>query len=130
MARFKTGRLADQDERDIVAELVKLYRQAQASPDGRVCVNPEDDPEEQTNIYADDVDYLLYVLEGFVQTGTFKNTDRHGFADMFLRGDLDRLKKTGMGYTEAVNALAERHHCSPRTIERRLNPTKRDTDCR
>jgi len=45
MAKHKTGRRADDTERTIAADWVALYRQAQQSPNGYVCVNPEDEPE-------------------------------------------------------------------------------------
>lgn len=127
MAKHKTGRRADDTERKIAADWVALYRQAQQSPEGYVCVNPEDDSDEHVNLYADDVDTLLYLLEGFADTGTFKNVDRHGFDGLNLNTSFQRMRSEGMGYTEAIHALAEKHHCSTRTIERRL-PTKRDTD--
>ena len=126
MARHKTGRRADDTERKIAADWVALYRQAQLSPDGWVCVNPEDDPENQVSLYADDTDFLIGMLESFAEHGTFKNVDRHGLADMLLSWEFHDLKNKGHGYTEAIHALAEKHHCSTRTIERRL-PTKRGT---
>lgn len=127
MAKHKTGRRADDTERTIAADWVALYRQAQQSPNGYVCVNPEDDPDIQVSLYADDVDTLLFLLEGFAYTGTFQNVDRHGFDGLFLNASFERMRNEGMGYTEAIHALAEKHHCSTRTIERRL-PTKRGTD--
>lgn len=127
MARHKTGRRAGEDDRRIAAEWVALYKQAQQSPDGYVCVNPEDKPDLHTNLYADDVDLLLSILQDFAGNGTFQNVDSHGFDAMLLNMEYKRLRKSGVGYTDAIAELAENKNCATRTIERRL-PTNRDTD--
>ena len=62
MKKIKTGRLASAEDRARVQELVTMYRQAQQSPDGRYCVNPDDEPENQSFICKDDPEHLLYML--------------------------------------------------------------------
>lgn len=121
--RVKTGRRAGPEDRKHAAEWARLYRTAQQSPSRRVCVNPEDAPEEHTYLYADDIGHLLELLERFAETGTFQNVDHDHIAQTLLRWEFNRLRKE-MCYSDAIATLAQQHSCSERSIERRLSPDK------
>lgn len=124
-----TGRRAGEDYRARAVEWVELYRLAQASPDGRHCLNPEDDYEEQTFIYGDDPGPLLQALGGFARHGTFEFIDSYGIAEMLMRHELKTLRAGGLTYQNAILALAEKHHKSESTIGRMVRLlSKRDTD--
>jgi hypothetical protein len=100
-----------------------LYRSAQQSPAKSVCVNPEDDPEEHTYLHANNIDFLLILLERFAETGTFQDTDHDKVGLTLLRWTFNRLRES-MSYSDALATLAQQHSCAERTIERRLSPDK------
>ena len=118
----KPGRRASFDERRIASEWVNLYRAAQSAPDGRLCLNPDDEAEAQTWIDGNDPEHLLRMLEEFSRHGTFENVG--DTADSIrllpLRCDYRRARETGQSHQDAVEELAEKHHVSTRTIERYL----------
>jgi hypothetical protein len=60
---------AEQIERDRARAVVELCREALAAG-GTLVLNPEDPLDVQTTFTAD-VEYLLKILEGFVEHGTF-----------------------------------------------------------
>ncbi len=116
----KMGRAAHEYERERVNEWVKIYRAAQKSPDGRYCLNPDDEPEAQQFIVASDPEHLLQALESFVEHGTVAFQDTYGFARLIMRGRLKTLTMSGIAPRAAIEKLAEEDHCDPRTIERKL----------
>ena len=114
--KIKTGRRAGDADRSRAAELVELYRIAQASPGGSYCLNPEDDYEVQTYIDANDPELLLWALEQFAENGTFANL--MDFRPLLMGSELEQLRSGGMTYEDAVAALAEKHNTSESTITR------------
>jgi len=129
MRKSKTGRRADDSYRQQAAHWVEIYRLAESSPNREYCLNPEDEPEIQVFVNADDPSHLLRVLESFAREGTFEFIDTFGIKEMLMRHELKSIRASGKSYEVAVEELAERHHCSVSTIERAVRlPSKRDTD--
>lgn len=121
MTKSKTGRRASTDERAIAKGWVELYRKAQAAPDGRVCLNPDDEHEIQTFIDATDTSILVGLLDSFSKHGTFASIDDYGVERMLLRSKFNALRADGRAtYEEAVNTLAKSHNSDPRTISRKI----------
>jgi hypothetical protein len=124
----KTGRRASTDERERAAELVRIYRDASASPDQRYCLNPDDAPEDRRYIHADDPEPLLLALGDFAEHGTFApvGSPAHAMLDEMqvaeLRRELLGLRAQGLTREAALATMAERHHRHPRTMERLLKP--------
>lgn len=118
--RIKTGRRAT-DDRARAAGWAKQYRLAQASPDGRHCLNPEDELEFQIIADVADLDPLLDALESFAQHGTFALM--HDFEPFLMRMELNALRSAGMTYEDAIAKLAEEHNTSESTITRRVRRT-------
>lgn len=126
--KIKTGRRAPVDgvDRTTAREWVDLYRQAEQVPGGRLCLNPEDHPDEQTWIDATDPGPLLSMLEHFAQHGTFEHV-----GELF---DSIRLLPMRMAYREArqarethestVQKLADEYGLTTRTIERKVRADK------
>jgi hypothetical protein len=125
----KTGRRANEAERQAARDLVDLYRRAQACPDGVLVLNPEDEYEIWTYIRADDPSHLLTELESFAENGTFAFIDSVGIHAMLMRLEFKSIRAGGKTYESAVAELAVKHHCSSSKIERALRlPSKRVTD--
>lgn len=120
MTKSKTGRRASTDERAIAGKWVEKYREAQSTPDGRVCLNPDDEHESQTFIDATDTSILVGLLDSFSKHGTFASIDDYGFERMLLRSQFNALRADACTYEEAVGILADRHNCDPRTISRKI----------
>ena len=120
MTKSKTGRRASTDERAIAGKWVEKYREAQSAPDGRVCLNPDDEHEIQTFIDATDASILIDLLDSFSKHGTFASIDDYGVERMRLRSEFNALRADGCTYEEAVGILADRHNCDPRTISRKI----------
>jgi len=116
--RVKTGRRASDSERQLARQWAECYRLAQAAPDKRYCLNPEDEEECQTFIYADDPGPLLAVLESFAKHGSFASIDTMGIPEMLIREELAELRQSGKRREDAILDLSEKYHRSPRTIER------------
>ena len=97
--KTKTGRRAPEGgvDRTMAREWVDLYRQAQQAPGGRLCLNPDDDPDFQTWIDATDPDPLLTMLEDFAEHGTFVWQDTFGVFEYLIYQEakqrLDKEKK-------------------------------------
>lgn len=129
---FRTSivRRAVSDDRKRAREWAALYRLAQASPDGSYCLNPQpDNPEEQAFIYANDVSFLVSLLENFAKHGTFANIDTMGIERLLMREELKTLREGGMSYQDAIAELANKHNKSESTIERMVRlPSKRGSD--
>jgi hypothetical protein len=115
----KTARRASADERKRLAHWVSMYRQAQAAPDRRYCVNPQDEPENQYFIHADDPEPLLLLLEDFVRHGTFALVDDPARA-MVMRREFTELRAQGITREKALAVLGEKHHCDPSTVKRAM----------
>ncbi|MBC7621620.1 MAG: hypothetical protein H7293_22020 [Candidatus Saccharibacteria bacterium] len=121
MARkLKTGRRAT-DDRARAASWAKNYRLAQASPDGRYCLNPEDASEFQIFFDIADIDPLLQALESFAEHGTFELM--HNIEPFVMRMEMRALRSAGMTYEEAIAKLAEKFNTSESTITRRVRRT-------
>ena len=122
----KTGRRANQDECDIARDWVELYRTAQSQPGGSLCLNPADEPDEQTWIDGNDPDHLLSMLERFAKHGTFKHVGKESISIhwFLMRLEFKKMRANRVSYANAVALLAEKHSCSERTIERRLRTDK------
>jgi hypothetical protein len=118
--RVKTGRRAT-DDRARAARWVELYRLAQASPDGRHCLNPQDEFECQAFIDGADPEPLLLALENFVEHGTF--AVMHNLEPLLTRIEMRTLRDGGMTYEDAIAKLAEDHNTSESTITRRVRRT-------
>jgi len=69
MAKAKSGRTANFIAREMAADLVEMYRLAQSKPNGRYCLNPDDEYEFQTFIDGNDPELLLSALEDFPKLG-------------------------------------------------------------
>lgn len=119
--RIKTGRRAGTDDRARAAGWAKQYRRAQASPDGRYCLNPEDESEFQIIVDVADIDPLLDALESFAKHGTFELMD--DFDAFLMRLELKELRSAGMTFEDAAAKLAQKHNKSERTITRIISRT-------
>ncbi len=122
MRQPKTGRRANENERKHAREWVSFYRMAQAEPGGRLCLNPEDPPDEQTWIDGNDPEYLLRMLEDFSEHGTFEPVGVLATSIQLLplRMEYKRARASGKTHEKAVQALADCYNLSTRTIERKL----------
>ena len=118
--RIKTGRRAV-DDRARAASWAKRYRLAQVSPDGRYCLNPEDELELQIVADVADLDLLLDALERFAEHGTFELLS--DFEPFLMRVKMKELMSAGMTYENAAAKLAEKHNMSERTVTRRVSRT-------
>ena len=116
--RIKTGRRAGADERARAERWVKLYRLAQASPDGRHCLNPQDELECQAFIDEADPEPLLLALESFVQYGTFAIL--HDLEPLLMRMEKNALRSKGIKSEVTIAQLAEEHNMSESTARRRV----------
>jgi hypothetical protein len=119
--RIKTGRKAGADDRARAARWVKLYRLAQANPDGRYCLNPQDELECQAFIDEADPEPLLLALESFVEHGTF--AVMHDLEPLLLRMEMNALQSDGMTYEVAIEHLAKVQKISESSIARRIRRT-------
>ncbi len=123
----KTGRLADAHARRIARDWVDLYREAQAQPEGRLCLNPDAPLCEQTWLDGNDPEHLLRMLEQFATAGTFELVGE-AYASIRLLSVKFRFKTLcdeGYPRAEAIRQLAEAQHVDERTIERWLVNDKR-----
>ena len=109
---------------------VDLYRQAEQSPGGRYCLNPDDEPEIQAWIDATDPIPLLALLENFSEHGTFEHVGElfDSIRLLILRHEFREERRAGETYESTVKKLADKYKLEARTIERKVAPTKRDTD--
>lgn len=114
----KVRRRAHADDRDRARELVELYRRAQRAPDGRLCLNPDDDSNDQHWIDGTDPTILLQALERFATSGTFAL--EMDFTPLVVRAQYRELLSTGLTSTQAQERLAEQQHVDPRTVQRWL----------
>lgn len=129
VSKKKSGRTASQAQRDYAASLVDLYERAMNSPDGHYCPNPEAPAEEQAWMEYSDPRLLLDALRVFSKYGTFVDPFKHNVNRLLLRDQFQKLRTQGASHQEAVAAMAEEHHATERTMERRLSPSKRDKKC-
>ena len=122
----KTGRRSGDGDKEIAAKWVALYRQAQQQPNGLLCLNPDDDGEEQTWLDGNCPDQLIHMLEHFAEHGTFEHVG--GVYDSIrklpLRMKFKNRRKSGESYEEVIADMAEKEHVSTRTMERWLRTDK------
>lgn len=123
--RDKAGRRAEEDQRNIAREWVQIYEAAAAAPDKSICLNPEDEPDEQTWVGVDQVTRaLVHLLKTFAENGNFidNDTPQQLVYPWLLRWELRKLRDEGNNYLDAKEELAKRHGVSTRTLDRMLNP--------
>jgi hypothetical protein len=122
----KTGRRAGENDRQIARKWAELYRKAQDQPGGRLCLNPEDDPSEQTWLDGHDPKDLLWLLESFAAHGTFDLVGKtfESIRMLPLRMRFKKLREEGATYEAAISDLAAETHVSTRTMERWLQNDK------
>jgi hypothetical protein len=120
MRQPKTGRRANEDEREHARVWVDIYRQAQDQPGGTLCLNPDAPSEEQTWIDGNDPEHLLRMLKAFAEHGTFEFVGE--LADSVrllpLRMEYKKAIISGTTRAQAIVELAEKYHRSTRAIER------------
>ncbi len=124
IAGIKTGRRAGKIDREMARRLVAVYRRARASPDGRLCLNPDDDLSEQTFIGALNPNLLIWALENFAQHGTFHFIDqvisKKIDDELDLRKEFDGLRSKDYTYESAVETLVQSRGMSKSNIERKI----------
>jgi hypothetical protein len=121
MANAKSGRTANFIAREMAADLVEMYRLAQSQPNGRYCLNPEDEYEFQTFIDGNDPELLLSSLENFAKNGTF--VAKIDVEPMQIFDAFRKLRATGMTFENAIRELAKKLHKSESTIARKVRRT-------
>ena len=124
IAGIKTGRRAEEPHREMARRLVAVYRRALASPDGRLCLNPDDDLSEQIFIDALNPNLLIWALENFAQHGTFHFIDQvisQNIDDaQHLRDEFDGLRSKDFTYESAVETLVRSRGMSKSNVERKI----------
>lgn len=100
------------------------YRLAQSNPNGRHCVNPDAPEEERAFLYADNVDFLLELLENFAANGTFQFDSRDTNRLVFCM-QYDLLRAAGKTREVAVESLAEIHNRSASSVNRTMQKPRR-----
>lgn len=123
VAQKPPRRRADKADRERALQWAAMYRLALDSPDGRHCLNPESCFEEQAFIYANDVSFLVHLLESFSKHGTFTNIDDMGIGGLILRQKLEALR-AGETRLNAVADLSIEYGVSESTISRRVKTVK------
>ena len=118
MAKAKSGRTANFIAREMAADLVEIYRLAQSQPNGRYCLNPEDEYESQTFIDSNDPELLLSALENFAKNGTF--VPKIDVESMLISDAFRKLRATGMTYENAIQELKIKLHKSESALARKL----------
>lgn len=119
----KKGRSASDIERETALGIVQLYRDAQASPDGKLWATINAENLEERHMYVDstDVEPLLEVLENFSATGYFNGHDEEFRLLKLIELRNQYLNKRKRFSSEhAIEELARQHGSSTKTIERRL----------
>jgi hypothetical protein len=118
----KTGRLASTDEQEIARQWVRLYRKAELSSDGKICLNPDAKPEIQEWFDSKNPEPLLKMLENFVAYGTFKDVGEETAArERFMFYVRYRFaRQNGESHATVVEKMAEEWGLSEKTIERHL----------
>lgn len=112
------GRSGNEAERSHAHKWVELYRLAEQAPDGRYCVNPEDDYDKQDFICAGDTEPLLQLLECFAKSGKFVPKDTLGIEGLVLRAMVEEKRKEGTVRGGAVQAVADDRKMDKRKVER------------
>ena len=110
-----TGRAASLEEKHRAAELADLLRRAQSSPNGEVCINPED-PQEERSYWT--LDNLHHELENFATHGRFLAYESSVDPYLFIRAECKVLFSDGMSRTETIKALSKNYFRSEKHIER------------
>jgi hypothetical protein len=121
MSITKSGRKANFIARDMAADLVEIYRLAQSQPNGRYCLNPEDEHEFQTFVDGNDPELLLAALENFSKNGTF--VSKIDVEPMLIFDAFRKLRATGMSFENSIRELSQKLHKSESTIARKVRRT-------
>lgn len=126
--RAKSGRRAQENgiDRTTAREWVDLYRQAEKVPGGRLCLNPDDEPENQTWIDATDPGPLLSMLENFAEHGTFEQVGKmfDSIRLLPMRHTYREARRAGGTYESTVQKLADEYGLSTRQIARKVGTDK------
>jgi hypothetical protein len=133
---LKTGRRAQRDSLDVqqARSWAAIYRDAQRAPGGMLCLNPDDQPEEQTWLDGNSPEYLISMLEHFAKYGTFVWQDEIGLNDFINREHAMRrlaevrqerkqkpmARDSERGLPSPVEQVAEEMNLGKRTFERLL----------
>jgi len=118
MRKTKTGRRANDREKQLAQSVIELYRKAQAAPGGLLPINAGDG--EPLFFDGNDPSEALSALEHFAKHGTFEWVDSEPADLLVLNLEFDELRESGVSYGDAVHVLAERKNMSERNIERYL----------
>jgi hypothetical protein len=125
--KVKSGRRAavDGPDRKTALEWVDLYRRAQSAPGGQLCLNSDDELEDQVWIDGNDPEHLLRLLENFAMHGIFEQVGEltDSIRLLLLRHAYRESRRSGKTHTKTVEELAEIYHLSERTIERYVRVT-------
>lgn len=126
--KAKTGRRAEKGgiDRTIARRWVDLYRQAGQAPGGRLCLNPEDEPEFQSWIYANDPSLLLLMLENFADHGTFELVGKlsDSIRLLVMRHEYRDERNAGNTHEKTAIKLGNKYGLSSRQIERKVRTDK------
>jgi hypothetical protein len=115
-----TGRRSGEHDKEIAQQWVDLYWNASNSADERVCLNPDDAPEEHQFLYYCDPEPLLRAMQNFAKHGTFEFVDEVGISKLLLIHDYDTLLAKGKKPMQAVEELANKYGKERRSIQRWL----------
>lgn len=122
--KVKTGRRAPIGglDRTLASEWVDLYRRAQQAPGGRLCLNPDDEPENHTWIDGNDPELLLSLLKSFAEHGTFEQVGElfDSIRLLPMRDAYRKARSAGQTHESTVKKLADEYCLDPRTIERKV----------
>ncbi len=126
ISKPKIIRRANPIDREKARDFVALFRKAQKEPDGRICLNPDDEPEIQTWLDVRNPEPLLLMLEDFAEHGTFQAVGPlyESIRLLPLRHAYRSAREGGQSHQDAVATLAEIYHLSTRTIERMVRTDK------
>jgi hypothetical protein len=116
----KTGRHASEHDKELAQRWVDVYREAAASPQERICLNPEENKEHHQFLNYSDPEPLLKALEAFAKHGTFEFVDEVGISKFMFFQDYKSLIADGKNSTQAIEVLADKYAKEPRTIQRWL----------
>lgn len=108
------GRPANKADREHAQFLAELASASLASPNGELCMNPEDPLEDR--VYWS-IDNLISELESFARNGRFVYDD-FLMRDLEIRQRAKALMGTGAKRFEVVEALALEYQRSSKHIER------------
>lgn len=122
--KIAIGRRASSEAQDAAKMLVDTYAQALHSiPDGH-CLNPEEHPEDQIFISAEQAAVaVVAALEHFVETGFWVETIV-SLERFLIREDYKSIRNKTKTTKEALLTLAKSHRRSQRDLERQVGKFK------